>query len=194
MRLALFTVIFFSTCLTQNIFAQTNDPGAYLESIGNEFSEIAQNTMSYTSAASHGKSARKVEKRRNELMITLKQAEANVRKMKPFEGDHAFRDSVVSYLRISRIVLNEDYGKILNLEEIAEQSFDAMEAYLLAKEKASEKLDIAFEKVKEQQSLFAEQHQIKLISGNTKVGAKIETSNKVYVYYNQFYLFFFKSY
>jgi len=194
MRFTLYSFVLLSACFTQEAFTQTNDPGSYLESISNEFSEIAQNTMSYTSAASHGKSARKVEKRRNELMLTLKQAEANVRKMKPFQGDHAFRDSVVSYLRISRLVLSEDYGKIVNLEEIAEQSFDAMEAYLLAKEKAHDKLDIAFEKVKEQQNLFATQHQIKLISGSSKVGAKIETSNKVFSYYNQFYLFFFKSY
>jgi hypothetical protein len=192
MRLLLCALILFSASITRETFAQ--DAGEYLETVGSQFSDIAQNTMSYTSAASHGKSARKVEKRRNELLQTIKQAEVNVRKMKPFQDDHAFRDSVVSYLRISRIVLNEDYGKILNLEEIAEQSFDAMEAYLLAKEKAHDKLDVAFEKVKEQQNLFASKYNIKLIEGSSKVGKKIETSNKVYAYYNQVYLLFFKSY
>lgn len=171
-----------------------NDAYSYLEAIGNEFYEISQNSMSYTSAVSHGKSARKVEKRRAELLAKIKEAERIVRKMGPFKGDHAFRDSVVSYLIINRIVLTEDYGKILNMEEIAEQSYDAMEAYLLAKEKASEKLDAAYAKVKEQQTLFASRNNIKIIDGNSKLGKKLETSAKVFNYYDKIYLLFFKSF
>jgi hypothetical protein len=194
MRFTFLTLLLTAIICHQAVAQSGGDPVAYLESIGNGFADIAQNTMSYTSAASHGKSARKVEKRRSDLMQAIKQAEANVRKMKPFNGDHAFRDSVVSYLRINRIVLSEDYGKILNMEEIAEQSFDAMEAYLLAKEKAHDKLDDAFEKVKEQQELFAKSYNVKLLEGSSKVGRKLETSNKVFAYYNQIYLLFFKSF
>jgi hypothetical protein len=189
---SLLLFLFFPIC---SVFAQTNnDAYQYLETIGNQFYEISESNMSYTSAVSHGKSARKVEKRRIEVLAKIKEAERTVRKMSPFQGDHAFRDSVVSYLVISRIVLNEDYGKILDMEEIAEQSYDAMEAYLLAKEKASEKLDAAYEKVKEQQIQFASRYNIKIIEGNSKLGRKIETSAKVFNYHDKIYLLFFKSY
>ena len=36
-------------------------------------------------------------------------------------------------------VLNDDYSKIINMEEIAEQSYDAMEAYILAQEMVDKK-------------------------------------------------------
>jgi hypothetical protein len=166
----------------------------YLETIGNEFQEISQNSMSYTSAASHGKSARKVEKRRTELINSIKAEETRIRRMKPFAGDASLRDSVVAYLVIDRIVMTEDYGKILNMEEIAEQSYDAMEAYLLAKEKAEEKLEAAYDRVGEQQKLFANRNNIKIVEGTSKLGKKLEKSGRVISYHNKVYLLFFKSY
>lgn len=166
----------------------------YLESIGNEFHQIAQNSMSYTSAASHGKSARKIEKRRAELITSIKAAETKIRKMKAFAGDAALRDSVVAYLVLDRIVMTQDYGKILNMEEIAEQSYDAMEAYLLAKEKAEEKLESAYDRVSDQKKLFANRNNINLVESTSKLGKKLEKSSQVITYYNKIYLLFFKSY
>jgi hypothetical protein len=189
----LFTLILFA--LAGSVTAQTTEQAhAYMQTIGNQFYQISNDRMSYTSAASHGKSARKVEKKRTELINTIKMAEANIRKMKPFNGSAAYRDSVVAYLKLNRIVLTEDYGKILDMEEIAEQSYDAMEGYMLAKEKAEEKLDVAFEKVSEQQKLFASNNNIKLVESDSKLSEKLETSGKVFTYYNPVYLIFFKSY
>ena len=174
-------------------FAQS-EAYTYLETIGNEFYEISHSSMSYTSAASHGKSARKVEKRRTELINTIKTAESKIRKMKPFAGDASLRDSVVSYLVLDRLVMTEDYGKIVNMEEIAEQSYDDMEAYLLAKERAEEKLEAAYDRVSEQQKLFANKNNIRIVEGTTKLSKKLEKSGKVLSYYNKIYLLFFKSF
>ncbi len=175
-------------------YAQTNEAFTYLETIGNEFYEISHSSMSYTSAASHGKSARKVDKRRTELINTIKTAETKIRRMKPFAGDASLRDSVVAYLVLDRIVMTEDYGKILNMEEIAEQSYDDMEAYLLAKERAGEKLEAAYDRVSEQQKLFAAKNNIKIVEGTSKLSRKLEKSGKVLSYYNKIYLLFFKSF
>lgn len=174
-------------------FAQS-EAYTYLETIGNEFYEISHSSMSYTSAASHGKSARKVEKRRTELINTIKTAESKIRKMKPFAGDASLRDSVVSYLVLDRLVMTEDYGKIVNMEEIAEQSYDDMEAYLLAKERAEEKLEAAYDRVSEQQKLFANKNNIRIVEGTSKLSKKLEKSGKVLSYYNKIYLLFFKSF
>ncbi len=183
--------------LTPSIFpgyAQTNEAYIYLETIGNEFYEISQSSMSYTSAASHGKSARKVDKRRTDLINTIKAAETRIRRMKPFAGDGSLRDSIVAYLVLDRIVMTEDYGKIMNMEEIAEQSYDAMEAYLFAKERAEEKLEAAYDRVGEQQKAFATKNSIKIVEGTSKLSRKLEKSGKVFSYYNKIYLLFFKSY
>ena len=119
---------------------EKSDAGSYLTYIGEQYQELTESMLSYTSAVAHGKSARKVEKRRAELLQQVKESERNVRSMKPFQNDSNLRDSVVAYFNLCFHVLNEDYEKILNMEDIAEQSYDLMEAYLLAKEKANEKL------------------------------------------------------
>jgi hypothetical protein len=180
---------------SQVLIAQPNpDAGEYLGRIGEQFNEISKDLMSYASATAHGKGTRKVEKKRQELIGTLKQAEFNVRKLRPFKENSQLRDTVASYLRLSRIVLTEDFGKIINLEDVAEQSYDAMEAYLLAKELAYEKLDQSFDRVKEQQQTFAKMYEIKLIESESEVSRKLEKAGKVNAYYNQVYLVFFKSY
>jgi hypothetical protein len=173
---------------------ETHDAGAYLESIGLQFNEISKDMMSYMSAASHGKGAKKIEKKRQELITTVKQAERNVRKMRPYKGDHQLRDSVAAYFNLSHLVLLQDYAKIVDLEEIAEQSYDAMEAYMLAKEKANDKMDVSYARVDEQVTLFAKANNIRIIENESKLSKKIEATQKVYSYYNIIYLIFFKSY
>jgi len=174
--------------------AQNSDPGAYMDFIGNEYKKMAEDMMSYTSAAAHSRSARKIDKRRTELVRQLKETERNIRAMKPYNGDHSLRDSIASYLRICSIVLNEDYSKILDMEDIAEQSYDAMEAYLLTKEKANEKLERANTVASDQYKKFAADNGINLIENESKLHQKIEEAGKVIKYHDVIYLLFFRSF
>jgi hypothetical protein len=173
---------------------ELNDAVSYLNYVGNQFTLISNDMMSYTSAASHGKSARKVEKKRVELMQTVKEAETNIRKLKPFKGDATLKDTVASYFKLTRLVLNEDYAKIVNLEEVAEQSYDKMEAYMLAKELAEEKLDNSFDKTQKEYESFAGKNKINLLEKSSKLSEKMKQTGKVMKYYNTVYLVFFKSY
>lgn len=172
----------------------TSNPAEYMNQIGKEFKAITTDLWDYTSAAAHGKSARKVENRRKELLKTILEAKNKTRKMADFKDDKSLRDSVVSFLELTYNVLNNDYAKILDMEEIAEQSYDLMEAYLLAQEKASEKLDQASEMISAQEKLFAEKHNVNLLEGKDKTSQKLESAGKVSKYYNVIYLIFFKSF
>ncbi len=184
-----------STFFALSAFAQeANDPGVYLGFIGAQYDQISESMMSYTSAAAHGKGARKVEKRRVELLQQVKESERNVRRMKPFQKETRLRDSVVSYFNLCYHVLNEDYAKILNMEEIAEQSYDLMEAYLLAKELAESKLDSAAERAGAEYKAFAASNGIKLIEGSSKVADKMKIAGKVNAYQKELFLVYFKSY
>ncbi len=65
MNLACKTILCFSFLIFNLATAQQKAPAVvYLETMGVEFQDVSKNIMSYTSAASHGKSAKKVEKRR----------------------------------------------------------------------------------------------------------------------------------
>ncbi|MDX2305763.1 MAG: hypothetical protein NW226_23350 [Microscillaceae bacterium] len=167
---------------------------SYMEYLGTEFSAISRDLWSYMKTSAHSRSGRKIDNRRKQLIETTDLVRKKIAAMPSFEGDASYRDAFVEYLKLNVTVLKEDYDKILDLEEIAEQSYDYMEAYLLAKEKAGEKMDIAYDKLQEIEKKFAEGHKIQLIEGESKLTNKIETANEVIKYYNVVYLLFFKSY
>src|SRR5882724_3987898 len=155
---------------------------------------LTEKYLVYLSGMSHGKSARKVEKRRLEVVDAISNTRYSIVGMPPFKGDRTLLDTTVAFLKILNSVFNEDYGKIVNMEDIAEQSYDAMEAYMLAKEKANEKLMQASAKQHEMQKKFAAAHNITLIESETETGTKMKTASEVMKHYNDVYLVFFKSY
>ena len=166
------------------LLAQQNfdSPVAYLNAMGNEHQAINKDMWRYINAMAHGKSGRKVENRRKEVLATIKKAQTNISRLPAYKGDRSLRDSVSAYLKLSYQVMNEDYAKIVDLEEIAEQSYDAMEAYMMAKEQANLKLDLANERVNAQQQTFANQHGVRLVEGQSKLGAKLERAGHVFEY------------
>ncbi|TAH27568.1 MAG: hypothetical protein EAZ07_01445 [Cytophagales bacterium] len=162
--------------------------------IGNQNKEITKDMMSYMSAVAHGKSARKVENRRKELLKTTKDAIRRIQTMAPFKGDKSLRDSTGKYLIKLNHILNDDYDKIVNMEEIAEQSYDAMEAYLTAQDMAHDKLDEAGKNLDIVEKQFAEKNGVKLIASKDELYKKTEKTSKVNAYHRVLYLIFFKSY
>ena len=166
----------------------------YMSKIGNEYHEIQNDTWAYMKAAAHGRNARKIDKRRLELAETIKKANSTIRRFNAYQKDPSLRDATVKYLSLSEIVIKEDYGKIVDLEKIAEESYDAMEAYLRAKKEAGEKLSAAHQELDSAQSTFAAKHGINLVSKLDKQGEKIKKASEVMDYYNKVYLVFFKSY
>lgn len=179
--------------ITYSGFSQT--ALEYMEKITAETKKIQKDMWDYTNAVSHGKSARKVEKRRAELLQTSRSALNRISKMQAFDGSTAYRDSVVSFLNINYLVLKEDYAKIVDMEEIAEKSYDNMEAYLMAQEAANKKMRESGEMVGDQQAVFAAKNGITLIKNeDDKLAQKMKIASEVYDYYNKVYLIFFKSY
>lgn len=168
--------------------------GQYLDHITKAKEELTTKYLVYLSASAHGKSLRKVEKRRVEVVNAISDTRYNVMGMGPWKGDKTLRDTTVAYLKILNTVFNEDYGKLVNMEEIAEQSYDAMEAYILAQEKAYEKLNEASKKQYEMQKQFAAKYNINLIEQESEIGAKSKTASEVMHHHNEVYLVFFKCY
>ncbi|MBN8686651.1 MAG: hypothetical protein J0M10_06525 [Chitinophagales bacterium] len=185
---------FFLSRPAQGIAQSFETPVEYLDYIGKANEQLTLKYMVYLSSMSHGKSARKVEKRRLEVLDAINNTRMNIMGMPPYKGDKSFRDTTVAYLKILNSVFNEDFSKIVNMEEIAEQSYDAMEAYMLAQEKANEKLREAGKRQNEMQKVFAEKNNIKLLENTSELEAKMKTASDVMHHYNEVYLVFFKSY
>lgn len=178
---------------TQSVQAQTaSDPVAYMNKFTESERLINSQMLSYISAVAHDKSAKKVDKQRTELINTIAAARSKAAHSSDFEGDSSLRAAAYNYFNIAYIVAKEDYGKIVDMEEIAEQSYDNMEAYLKAQEVANDKEHEAFEKVDREIRAFAATHHITLTEDNSKESKQSEIVNEVTKYYNKVYLAFFK--
>lgn len=186
----LFACLFATTSIAQTLETAVQ----YLEVMAAKKREISESSMSYSSAVAHNKSGRKIDKRRRELMQSVQNAISTIKALPDWKGDVALRDSTVSYLNANYHVLNEDYAKIIDLEEVAEQSYDAMEAYINAQELANEKINQAQDRVQEQLKVFAKNNKINLIEGKeTELDKKIAQTNKVNKYYREIFLIHFKA-
>jgi hypothetical protein len=193
-RLLFITII--AAANSTSLFAQDfSNAGAYMDYIGKQQDNITKKYLSYNSAVSHGKRARKVEKLRSQLLNEVEEAKMNIGSMGKFANDGAYRDSMVSFMKFYFNVLNDDYSKIVNMEEIAEQSYDEMEAYLMLQEQIDKKMDEANERAKKAQKVFAGKNNVQLIEAEeTSMNKKMKTVRAVNEHYHDVYLAFFKPY
>ena len=90
------------------------------------------------------------------------------------------------------MIFREEYGKIINTEDIAEQSINEMQAFLLLQEKTAEKLHEAAEKRNFAQREFARKFNIQLVESKSENDEKAKKAGKVIKYRNSIYLQFFK--
>jgi len=167
---------------------------AYMDKMNKEFVKVSEETWDYTRAVAHNKKAKQIENRRKDMINANRNALNRIKNMQPFKGDASFRDSTARYLELSYIVLNNDYSKIVDMEEIAEQSYDAMEAYMMAQQLANEKLELAGEVMQAAQKKFAAENNITLVDSDSKTEEKLEKASAVFKFYNELYLIFFKPY
>lgn len=187
---------FFITILSSSTHAQSNAEAiAHLRDIGSNYNELKRETWQYLKAITRGKNARKVENKRQKLLSEIRTVKYEIKKIRPYQQDNSYKLATIQYLDLTYKVLNEDFDKVLDMEDIAEQSYDMMEAYLLAKERANEKLDSASALVHAAEGSYAAKYNIILSEGDDdKMSQKIKQANLLLSYYNDLYLIFFKSY
>ena len=187
------TAILACTFLSTKTAAQNfENAGEYMDYISGQQKNVTAKFLNYNSAVSHGKRARKVEKLREQLMDEVQESKMNISSMPKFKGDGAYKDSSASFMKFYYNVLNDDYSKIVNMEEIAEQSYDEMEAYLMLQEAIDKKMEEENKRMKEAQRLFASQNNIKLIDSKDEMGEKMQVVGDVNEHYHLVYLTFFK--
>lgn len=183
-----------SLTLTAAVSLKAQNPVQYMEKISMEFKKISEETWDYTRAVAHNKKARQIEGQRKQMLNANRNGLNRIKNMQGFKGNTAYRDSTLRYLELSYAVLNNDYSKIVDMEEISEQSYDAMEAYMMAQQIANDKLEAAFDIAVAANEKFAAENNIQLIEEKSKTGEKMEKASEVFKFYNQIYLVFFKPY
>ncbi|WP_299254387.1 hypothetical protein [uncultured Cytophaga sp.] len=166
----------------------------YLNSMTGEFSIIKTGYFDYINQVAHGKSAKKAESQRQAVMTILKNSKSKISKMKAYNGKTELRDSMISYLNLSYNVMANDYSKIMDLEAIAEQSYDMMEAYVMSQEIANQKINKGSDMVHEEVNKFAVENNITMAKATEDSRDRIiSIANVVMKFQSDLNLLLFKS-
>ena len=181
------------TAITFTSAAQDSDnPGAYMTSISTAQVEMNSKYMVYLSAAAHSNRKKKIEKLRQQALESIDKSRDKTLNLPQYKGDNTLRQSSSDYIRLVYNVFNDDYAKIVNMEEIAEQSFDEMQAFILLQQKTDEKLEEASKKMSNAFTAFATKYNVKVVDAKDELEEKLSVSGKLNVYRNDIFLIFFK--
>ena len=190
-----FTSLILLFFLARAAFPQGDGAVEHMRFFTSREHELSEKYMDYISQVTHGNRARKMEKRRQEVIGQIRQSLNEANRLCPYNGDASLREAYKKYWDILLKVFNEDYHKIVDMEAIAEQSYDQMEAYMLAQEKAGEVLSDAQDEIEPVFNAFAAKNNIRLVeAGETKLDKQLRQAAAVNTYYHRLYLIFFKTY
>nr|WP_321233072.1 hypothetical protein [uncultured Psychroserpens sp.] len=189
LKLTLVLLFIVSSISSQNF----DNASEYLDFVGNEQQAVTKSMWKYTKAVAHSKSDRSIDGKRKNLLKTVDKAIAKIKKANGFDGDD-YKNKVLKHMTFNKNLLNQDYAKIIDMKEVAEQSYDAMEAYILAQELADQKMEESQQEYEKDFYEFASKHNIQIVESESDLGKKMKISNEVFEHYNDLYLTYFKVY
>src|ERR1700743_310659 len=169
-----------------------DNPGNYMSAISKARGDMDTKYMQYISYAAHGRRARKVEKLRQEVLDNIDQSRYKTTDLPLYKGDNSLRQAAIDYIKMCYIIFSEDYKKIVHMEELAEQSVDEMQAYMLLQDAINEKLHEAWSNLDKASNDFAAKYNVILSKDETPLGAKMQTADHLDKYVNSVFLLFFK--
>ncbi len=182
-----------ASTFSQHLKAQsTDDPGAYLTVIDDAQTAMNKTYMAYISAAAHSSRKRKIEKMRIQTVVSITDCRYKITALPAYKGDNSLRKSSIDYVGLVYKVFNDDYAHIVNMEDLAEQSFDEMQLYILLQEKTSDTLKAAADRINQAVVDFAAKYNIKLVDTKSELGEKMDITGKLGKYRDMVYLLFFK--
>jgi hypothetical protein len=197
MKHLLFTILIISFLADPiSLAAQdiNSNPGTYMTAIANAHVEMNKKYMAYRSAAAHSRRKRKIDKMRIQALESINKSLGITGELPYYKGDNSLRKSSMDYIKLCYSVFNDDYAKIVNMEEIAEQSYDMMEAYILLQEKTDEKIKQAAAKMSDASKAFAAKYNVTIVNQKDELDEKLDVTGHLTRYTNKVYLLFFKSY
>lgn len=177
-----------------NSFSQNfSNASEYLDFVAAEQEEITKKMWRYTKALAHSKNDRNINSKRKALIKTTEQAIEKIEKADGYDGNE-YKNQVLKHMRLNESLLKNEYADIVDMKSVAEQSYDLMEAYILAQELADEKMKESQMEYETNFYAFAAKNNINIIESESDLGKKMAISNEVFQHYNKMYLIYFKVY
>lgn len=153
--------------------------------------KITQKSMQYVSTSVHSEDVFKIEKRRDDVIKQIDVSLANVKKMPDFNGDKRFRDEAIDVLMLSRNTYNVDFKDANSLLAKRNDSYENLQKYYQAQDKAEKKISDAMNDMKKAQVRFAERNKMQIVTAEKKESA-FDVIGRINIYSRQIELAVFK--
>lgn len=170
-----------------------NEAVLYYNNLTVQMPELKKTIFQYKRAMTQLRNAKTVDKKRQEVLKSLARMKDSCVLRKPFLGDSTLKSGIIAYLDLVVIILKNDFGKILDMEDIKEQSYDADEAHQLAIDLALEKLNGTIDLLNKVEYDYFKKYHITVNKEKDEMTLKIERANNAIEYYNRVQRLYYKS-
>ena len=182
-----------ATILPNVLNAQAfSDAVDYHNFIANEQNIITAQHINYISYSVHSDDYNETEKRRLAVINQLEKSIDKIGKISAYDGEDKLKavsiEVLEQYLGVFKVELNEANV----LKQDSKSSYEAMEQYFKAQDKAEEKLDKASKKFDKAQAEFAKKHELKFESDDESSSDIFSRISKVNNYTRELFLIYFK--
>lgn len=159
-----------------------------------EMAVAVQKNFEYISYNVHSDEFELLETKRREVIDQIIQSKEKIRSMPSLDGDFRLRDEAVETLNEYQHAFELDYRDIIGLKRKSKDSFEAMEAYWKAEDKAEEKVNKATANLRKSQQVYANKNNMKVVDGkgDIELEQKMARITAVNNYWREIYLQFFK--
>lgn len=184
--------IIFLFSLNIAVAQKVGDAGDYLTAIANAQVEMNSRYMQYMSTTAHLLREKNAEGLRRQVLESITNSQIKTTSLPAFAGDNNLRQTSIDYIQLCYNIFNNDFGQIVNMKEIEEQSFNDMQKTILIQEQAGEKLIEASLAMTNATIDFAKKYNVDFTSQRDKLTEKLATAARLNKYRNEVFLLFFK--
>lgn len=182
-----------------SVFGQEEDfnfknAADYNNYIMKEMAVAVQKNFEYISFNIHSDEFELMEIRRKDVMQQIIQSKEKIKRMPALDGDTRLRDEAVEALNEYLNAFELDYKNIIGLKKKSRDSYEAMEAYWKAEDKAEAKVNKATVRLRKAQQAYASKNNMTVAEGkaDNELDQKMTRITAVNNYWREIYLPFFK--
>jgi len=184
-------LILFALLLFAPQIEAQNNAQSYYRKIANEKKKVNKKRLKHFQASLKGDNPKKTERYRTMVVDQVNASMKIIKKMRPYQGDSAFRNDYVRVLNLYNLAYTRAYGNIKELEDSSKMSYDNMMLYLDAVEEMDATIEEAAEKLTRNEEYFANKYKF-TIRYDEEMEAQYELLNDVLYYLRESYRSYFR--
>lgn len=190
----LLTALWAYNCPGQEQEFNFKNPGDYNNFIMKEMAASVQKNFEFLSFAVHSEDYDLMDTKRKEVVRQINESKDKIGKMPAINGDTQLRDEAVEALNEYKNAFELDFKDVIGLKKKSKDSYEAMENYFKAEDKAEEKVTNATNRLRKVQERYASKNNMKIVNPgeDDALEQKMARISAVNAYWRGIFLQYFK--